>query len=185
MYRVQEALNQDGRVYKIRPLEGTGPEKNIHRSELRVIPTKARADLNPSTILHRVRDIQDPENSGASRFQLAEDNDSEDGIVLMEPVTNMENNSDAPSDHHLNPPSPPNVSNGIEDHMRLDVYVHPTMEIANPDTVVRRSARATAGQHSNPFHLPRNVCGNVGQTNSIEGRLTTLAPLLVTFRPWV
>lgn len=40
--------------YKIRPLEGTGPEKNIHRSELRVIPTKAQADLNPSTILQRM-----------------------------------------------------------------------------------------------------------------------------------
>lgn len=190
VYRVQEALDQDGRVYKICPLEGTGPEKNIHRSELRVIPTKARADLNPSTILHSVWDSQGQENSGTSRLQLAEDTDSEDEIVLMEPVTNMENSSGAPPDHHLNPLSPPNMSNGTEDHMRRDVYVHPTMEIeqgspANPDTVVRRSARPTAGQHSNPFHLPRNVCGNVGQTNSIEGRLTTPAPLLVTFRPWV
>lgn len=114
--------------------------------------------------------------------------------MLMEPLTNMESNRGVPPKSHLNPPSPSGpmakVSNGTEDHTCLEVYVNSKMEIeqgfpSNPGTVVRRSARATAGQHSNPFHLPRNVRGNVGQTNSIKGRRITPAPLLVTFRPWI
>lgn len=216
IYRVQEALDQEGRVYKICPLEGTGLEKNIHRSELRVIPTtvqassnpsamphgvqdqniyqserpaiptNVQASLNPFAMPHGVRDRRDLEKFAISSLRSAEDSDVEDEIVLMEPVTNIENNRDILFEHRLNPSSPSGptviVNNETEDQTSLETEQSPPI---NSDTVVRRSARATAGQHSNPFHLPRNAFGNIGQTNSIEGRLSTPAPLLVTFRPWV
>lgn len=39
VYVVVENMDEEGRVYKIRPRDVAGPEKNLNRSELKVVPT--------------------------------------------------------------------------------------------------------------------------------------------------
>ncbi|KAJ8342655.1 hypothetical protein SKAU_G00325830 [Synaphobranchus kaupii] len=48
-YRVVSCLDDVGRVYAVCPLEGVGPVKNLHRTELRVVPVSPTPEPVPET----------------------------------------------------------------------------------------------------------------------------------------
>lgn len=187
VYKVQRALDQDGRVHTICPLNGIGPEKNVNRAELRVI--SANVQVDPTLTSRTLRVPVDPQDQEEAKrgTQLTEKSD-EEGIMVMEPVMGLQNGGETSS---MNSPCAPPLSepvaitpNRTTDHIQVEVQDTASVENTQSpspkfNVVVRLSARATAGQYSNPFHLPRAISVNVGYTNLID------ASMHVTFRPWI
>lgn len=196
VYKVQRVLDPDGRVYNICSLEGAGSERNVNRAELRVIPTGVHAGFSSTTRPTSVRgSLQNGDDilSGAHSVEERE----EDGVMLVELVGGGEGGGSIPVVGGLPTSCPPNmgtiVTGRTAAHVQGDAgTVTPGEIVGSPppplssDMVVRRSARATAGQHSNPFHLPRAAWVEESQTNSVEGRpISPIALQQVTFRPWL
>lgn len=181
VYRVQEALDPEGRVYRICPVEGVGLEKNIHRTELRVIPTNARSDPKP---------LCTPDNMGPCHSSAEESEEEDRNILLLEPSVSPARFL-RQADIQTDPSSPssrlpeighqfdggtveyrtPNQSQEVgENHTsptskgQLDAEQDSS---SSPDPIPRRSTRMTRGQHSNPHHLPRPT---FGQANAGESR---------------
>lgn len=133
-YVVVQCLDDVGTLYKIKPRDQAGPEKNIHRTELRALPPR----VNPPT--------------WSNVAPLEEDNTVPDDLAL--PVHDEEQSGDwvivrqeIPSQSVIhspvtqeNNPSPPPL---VQEEVGLEL--------------VRRTSRATAGHHPNPFNLPRSV----------------------------
>ena len=154
VYEVVRALDDQGRVYTLRPRDGMGPEKNIHRSELRAIPDGAAAKLPPWT--ERPPPGDSPVVQSASNLPVDEDESDSDSMVLVEtfsaPRTTPTPMSDPPTSEpptfETTPvPSPRQLSQGID----------PEESEPPGASEVRRSSRSTAGRHQNPFNLPRSV----------------------------
>ena len=83
VYMVVENMDKEGRVYKLCPKDVAGPENNLNRSELRVLPT---AIINrPMT---QNQPVPDPGLADDPLFFKKEDEDSNsDGVIItMEPV---------------------------------------------------------------------------------------------------
>lgn len=130
-------------VYTVVPVDGSGPPKNVHRTELR--------PCGPAVVGSSDQDMESC--SGA-----VSDSDSDEAWVVRrvppEPPLGegsqlklglcSESNSD---------------SEDVEEPQHFDVVQIPEMQL-------RRSSRQTAGRHSNPFHLPRSVVSNDGDVGS-------------------
>lgn len=78
-------MNKEGRVYKLCPRDGAGPEKNLNRLELRVLPTAITS--MPMTQTQPLPDpglTSDPPRE--SNSNTADDDSDAEGITLaMEP----------------------------------------------------------------------------------------------------
>ncbi|KAJ8375621.1 hypothetical protein SKAU_G00062010 [Synaphobranchus kaupii] len=136
-YRIVRCLDDAGRVYAIRPLDDSRPERDVHRTELRVIPT-ALAPGSPSNnhvpiaLLYPQQDILPLSN------QTSEEEEADDALNLL-----------------VRRPVHPC-------HLRALIPVQGAEQVTNPQVSLpveeqglRRSARRTAGQHSNPHNLPQ------------------------------
>lgn len=114
-------------MYTVAPLDG-GPVRHVHRSELRAVPEGLQPEPGSSP----------PPASQASTLApltAVQEDPSADAVVVCY------------EDEALEEPVLPDVPTFKEKD---------TMSDATPP-FVHRSARATAGQHSNPHRLPRSV----------------------------
>lgn len=140
LFRVVQRPMGNGAVYTVAPVDGDGPERQIHRSEMREVPEgqQVAGALRPPT--RQVDVLTNP---------AAQEEDAAVGVVGLcpdEPEENLD----------LSPPLTP----GGED-----------TSLEDPGQTLRRSSRATAGQHSNPHRLPRAVAlgAEEGEDTGAEG----------------
>ena len=152
IYEIVRCLDDTGRVYKIRPRDGAGLEKNINRTELKVLPWTATVDTpdSPPPELHSLSQEEETD------LDMPED-ESEMGSVIMvnmQPLT--PGNFQLPAvSHTLLPDDPPAT---IQPDPQLCCLADTLHESSTTFPVpVRRSHRTTAGNHTNPFNLPQSV----------------------------
>ncbi|KAL7849489.1 hypothetical protein SRHO_G00211120 [Serrasalmus rhombeus] len=132
-YEVVKCLDGGGRVYTIRQVDGLGPTRNLHRSELRVVPGQVTSPValrrEHSSMVESVEE-HSPESSSEEDSFFGQWMVRQEAVpeldLNIEPVGNL-----VPPEHELSP------------------------SVAS--VPVRRSARKTAGQHSNLHNLPRSV----------------------------
>lgn len=131
---VLERLDPDKAVYKVVPVDQSRPPKNAHRLELRRC-----GPLQKEPVWSREHQGTDSSTSMAP----SESESEEDWEVLRVVV-------------------PENRSSGVEREMSAEEVASRDVEksiTTGTDSTVRRSQRATAGQHSNPFREPRLLQG--------------------------
>ncbi|KAJ8250920.1 hypothetical protein GJAV_G00214770 [Gymnothorax javanicus] len=152
VYKVQRALDQDGRVYTICPLDETGPEKNVNRAELRVIPVNGQAD--PTLTIRTPIPVgsQDREDT-RGRTRSAEESDDE-RIMVREPAMNLENGGGTSSmgGPSVSPPPEPAATTPSQtmDHTQVDA--HDTTPVENAQSSFPNTAMALWSP-AIPFHL--------------------------------
>ncbi len=197
VYRVVEII---GTTYTVEPLEG-GPSKRVHRSELRpgAVPTprprskdKSQPDTQHVTmdgndtsepdfvvveevVQPSLREATDtsPDSEAPGTLELGGDN-SEGNQV---PISADTVGDSAESDGEVR-------SAGTADETILSQEFE-TGEMCDrvqrevPVPAVRRSKRATAGVHTNPFHAPRSACNAVSiSTDMVSQVLTSIGTAL-------
>ncbi|KAJ8333982.1 hypothetical protein SKAU_G00413010 [Synaphobranchus kaupii] len=162
-YRVVSCLDDVGRVYAVCPLEGIGPVKNFHRTELRVVPVSPTPEPVPGT--SDAEAIQIPAVPGQDEDREEDDNQAS----LMVAVPSRYQESRDPTSAPLAVGSEGSMLDGPV----VALTVQPTSsgdpsplpqpaqcESGPTDTPVavargRRTPRVTAGQQSNLHNLPR------------------------------
>ncbi|XP_049331323.1 retrovirus-related Pol polyprotein from transposon opus [Astyanax mexicanus] len=170
-YCVTRSLDGEGRVYSIHPVESPGPEKNLHRSELKVVPG------HPLVICPT-----EQEDEGQSQiFPLRSSS----------PISGEEEGQ-----LHLNPPMSDSTSSEEEhplagqwlrsrEESELPVPLRSSISGGHaPAPQVRRTTRKTAGLHSNPYNIPRSV-GRLhsGMSGTVAHPAVSLS-VGAYFRPW-
>ncbi|XP_061584211.1 uncharacterized protein LOC133449095 [Cololabis saira] len=195
VYVVVENMDKEGRVYKIHPRDCTGPERHLNRSELRVVP--AAGTGMPMT---QPQPLLDPGLTDGPPRQLNsntmddENSDSEEILFTMEPERRrawvpshiaLEPNSDVGSTDSHSPVCSPLTSEPNQE--TSSNYSVPVVETAEPVIVQERLRRITAGQHTNPFHLPRSANCTLAtsvRTIQVSQAVDNQAASRV-FRPWI
>ncbi len=129
---VLERLDSDKAVYKVVPVNRSHPPKNVHRLELRRCGPLQKEPVVLSE--HQGKEL----STSMAQFETESDEDWKEIRVVV----------------------PENLSSGLtsakEEGPRVEErFVQP----AGLEGTDRRSQRATAGQHSNPFRQPRSVQG--------------------------
>lgn len=141
LYRVIRGPSGNGAVYAVTPVSGDGPVRTVHRDELRKAIGRPSIEMPDSPM------VLDPEGS-VSGSSFDEETAGESWVVLLE----------GSSDHLVQSdeliPSPPGFN-----EVRECREVGPLQS----SVPLRRSARSSAGHHSNPNRLPRPLV--VGQPN--------------------
>ncbi|RXN37172.1 Transposon Ty3-I Gag-Pol poly [Labeo rohita] len=146
-YYVLERLDPDKAVYKVVPVDRSQPPKNVHRLELRRC-----GPLQRELIVSRQHQGTESSTSMA-QLETESDTDWEELRVMV----------------------PENLSSGVtsveEEGPRVEEQA---VQSTEPEFTVRRSQRATAGQHGNPFREPRSVqeVRYLGHVISSEGVAT-------------
>lgn len=177
-YQVVRCLDEVGRVYTICPDEGQGPARNIHRSELRVVPGQA-ANFPPEPPLPPQEEVA-PDRRQPPRQQDSSEEDDDAGPWVMQRI--------------VNPPqqAPTEEVDTSQRGIQLDIAPvdrpepHPVMTGPHPSqplpTLMRRTTRVTAGAHSNPHHLP----GPVERPSRAIGAAAhpEVSTVQCYFRPW-
>ena len=128
VFRVTRSPSGTGVVYTVAPLDG-GPIRHVHRSELRAVPEGVRPEPVRST--HAASRANLPSAPTPSEEGPSEDAD----MVYYE-------------DEPMGEPGLPRATTPDE----MD-DIPEAMPGSMPPSL-RRSARSTAGQHSNPYRLP-------------------------------
>lgn len=129
---VLERLDPDKAVYKVVPVDQSRPPKNVHRLELRRC-----GPLEKEPVWSR-------EHQGTDSSTSMAPSESEEDWEELRVVV------------------PENLSSGVEREPSAEEVASRDDEnsiTTGTDCTVRRSQRATAGQHSNPFREPRSVQG--------------------------
>lgn len=165
IYEVVKNLDGEGRVYKIRPQDGTGPEKNLNRSELRLVPTAgASVPTTQNQILPDSGLMDDSLQQSNFHATNSDDSDSEGIIFTME----QEGHQVQPPFHSV-PESVMQVRGTEVRNLNIPCAVAGPKQgnspsggaevvvTAEPSVLHGRPKRSTAGKHSNPFHLPKSV----------------------------
>ncbi|XP_073710120.1 retrovirus-related Pol polyprotein from transposon 412 [Misgurnus anguillicaudatus] len=193
-YRVKEVPRMGGAVYTIAPVDDPNKIKRVHRSLL-----KPRLQTGPIVVpLDRpmVEQEQDQEDSvdevdlwtvrsdipvtAHSRGRVEGPNPLEPmSGPLREPIQPHEVSQSMPGlsgeqghscDVDVGLPSVADVLPGVE--------AQATLEVSGPSAALQRPRRATAGQHSNLYHLPRSV-GREAPSVDVMSHVA-----LAHFRPW-
>ncbi|KAL0203328.1 hypothetical protein M9458_001346, partial [Cirrhinus mrigala] len=129
-YCVLERLDPDKAVYKVVPVDRSQPPKNVHRLELRRC-----GPLQREPVVSRQHQGTESSTSMA-QLETESDTDWEEFRVVV----------------------PENLSSGVtsveEEGPRVEEQA---VQSTEPEFTVRRSQRATAGQHGNPFREPQSV----------------------------
>ena len=151
-----------GRVYTISPLEGAGPEKDIHWTELRVAPASHTAEPVPASSSTEAEGAPTLEAVPSGHHNLGNTN------TLASAVGSK---TSTLSGSFIVSPGRPTVSRDPSPgpwsgqlSMALDPPPSPQGGQAQggpksqptPTTMIHHTTRATAGLHSNPHHLPRS-----------------------------
>ncbi len=145
-YRSTGSSDNTKAVYTVAPVDGFCPPKNVHRTELRL--------CGPGVVGAFHQDVQSP-------GEVVSDSESDEAWVVMgeaptESLQRVGNQSEPESC------SEPDVDlDGSEESQRCEATQVPPAQL-------RRSSRATAGRHSNPFNLPRSVGSNGEDSGVLE-----------------
>lgn len=176
-------MDEAGRVCKVCPRDGTGPEKKLNREEPKVL---APLTIIPTTL---VQPLPDPGLIETPLQELCSDSvdDESDSEVI---ITFQPGYPRARVPSPSMPPEPPssNISNVplVEaSEVRPSTHADTVTTIAT-STLHERPKRTTAGQHSNPFNLPRSVnyttaTMTIGPSGPQVAHSSVIDPL---FRPW-
>uniref|UniRef100_A0A3B1JJS8 Gypsy retrotransposon integrase-like protein 1 n=1 Tax=Astyanax mexicanus TaxID=7994 RepID=A0A3B1JJS8_ASTMX len=178
-YEVVRCLDESGRVYTICPVGAIGPTRNFHRTELRVVPRRVVpvvGAIGPTRNFHRTElrvvprrvvpvvgaetespSLVEPRKDSCEESGSEEADDSDRGQWAVKQVVIPEPEVDAVQQERELPSAPAPVS-------------------------LRRSARKTAGQHSNPHNLPRAVAPQHEDLGTAAK--PTLSTVQCFFRPW-
>lgn len=167
-YKVVRCPDGHGAVYAIALADGGGNTRNINRFELR--PAYTSPD-NPG-----LSDLVDPQ-------ELFRDKDGD--MVMMslmpESVSTQDKVQLQTRSHPLQEDNINSTLTSVVDYVE-DHYA------PQQEEVVRRTRRATAGCHSNPYNLPRSVCISETQLNGqvilpMQGLSNNRST--IGFRPWL
>lgn len=209
-YKVTKCLDDVGRVYTISPIDDQGPTKNIHRSELRVVPGQATP-----TALAAPPEPDVAEDGECSSPDDGSVQDEDEGRWAMQCGRSPSRSSKPPQLSQTttspgpNPATPgrreppgrssaaasPRIGEGKEGRDSRQHGATPPTEPGPLDkgqktqgpqmlpVTFRRSSRTTAGIHPNPQNLPRPVAqppGSAG-TAAHPGSSNSVG---CYFRPW-
>ena len=179
VYEALECLDQVGTLYKVKPLGEAGPFKVIHLTELKPLPG-GQACTSPSAHMEAPGQ-EEPDESGLLRLEIAHTRPSTmRNLAYSSVVTDnldpppIVRNESLPTDPILAsnispPPVAPSLIPPTEEEWgralrRLDPLGPPPVQRLDcsalnptPDPTLKRSSRHTAGQHSNPYHLPQSA----------------------------
>ena len=180
-YRVLRAPKQGGSVYTIAPVDNPTQERQVHRSKLKVVigldsPGPVSSQNSPP--------VEEPPSEEAHPFDC-------DLLVLgQQPLTSaMPSRSftaaseltaqapvlhpapDGPQDGPLAVPSP---------EASTSQAASPVSGPGSSHVALRRTARSTAGQHSNVHHLPRPT----GEVPVVNAPVPVSNAVVALFRPW-
>lgn len=183
VYEIVYCLDDKGRVYKIRPRNRAGPEKNINRTELKVLPSTATVDT-PDSPSPEPQSLPQGEESD---LDMPEDGSEMGSVIMvnMQPL-NSENFQLPATPHNLLPEDPPATIQPEPQLNYLADPLHGEPSITSP-VLVRRSHRTTAGHHTNPFNLPQSACRPCENNRSnSENNIPQASsqPVYAVFRPW-
>lgn len=136
LYRVVRCPEGKGNVYSVVPIDQDHSVKRVHRAEMRAagvgVPERVARVSSPEESEDSEEDDGDLESvSGASLCVMMDNND----FSVQDSATVSQTSG------------PPLDSSGRD--------VVPRREATEP--LFRRTTRATAGQHSNPYHLPQST----------------------------
>jgi len=145
-------LDDKGRVYKIRPRNGAGPEKNINRAEFKVLPSTAAVGTRDSPLPELHSFPQENDND----IEMSGDG-SEMGSLIM--VNIQPRNFDHPQPPAIPPNLLPEVTAQAE--TQQNCLADQLQKSVTSPVPLRRSSRATAGRHTNPFNLPQSFCRQI------------------------
>ena len=194
VYKVVRNLDGEGRVYKICPRDGTGPEKNLNRSELRLVPTASVSMPTTQNQLLPDPGLMDDSPQQLNQNAMTDDDSDSEGIILTleqerprvqapshtapEPAMHLRgaelNSTDTP--HSAVGPEQGNGPSDSADVVRS----------VDPSVLQGRPKRSTAGQHTNPFHLPKSVnhtLATPARNSQVPHAQDQVAEIV--FRPWV
>lgn len=149
VYRVVRCPSGAGAVYTVISADAGGPVRQVHRSEMRIVPAGLR--FGPGGFPGPARGEETPKDPLAG-----DDGDARDVIIWY----------GAEPEPQAVPALTGTLAVGEMD-------VEDTAEVPEDNTVaMRRSARSTAGQHFNPYHLPRSTSGINYDSSGIEGEVS-------------
>uniref|UniRef100_A0A8C5DJ52 Integrase catalytic domain-containing protein n=1 Tax=Gouania willdenowi TaxID=441366 RepID=A0A8C5DJ52_GOUWI len=184
VYVVVKSMDQEGRVYQIRPRDAMGSHKNVNRAEIKVLTTvqdcseKNTSLPDPGLLCNAPPDIP-PELS---------DNDSEeeDIVIVMDqnpprvraPSSPRQAQSAESGPQSLAPITvPPLATQNLRQTLGNDTSL-------NTNVMLRRTHRTTAGHHTNMYHLPRAV--NQSTVASLQSAPQAMCQgQRYAFRPWL
>lgn len=196
-YQITKCLDNVGRVYTIIPMDDQGPAKNIHRTELRVVPGQNTPNAPVAPREHGLPERREHAAQDDSRDQ----EEAEELWVVQrrEPVERVpEPQHSASATPRRERPSKGNLPRMSEsdDGQKITEPEAPlpveagctegeqsTQASTSPATTLRRTTRKTAGVHPNPYNLP----GPVVQPQGLVGTAAHLASsdsVECFFRPW-
>ena len=157
-YQVVGKPDEEGNVYTIRPLDGLGEEKNVHRDNI----------VKGVDIVNDVNDVQDASGSSSSvndkvieeivcknteevvnRSESESDSECESVILIKKPVSGRGNSATFECME--------SVVSSSEDECPESVNLETVSPTAPEVVIPRRSKRQNVGLHSNPHNLPKSV----------------------------
>lgn len=175
VYRVLKAPKGGGSVYTIAPVDDHTRVRHVHRTLLKAVV--GAGSPNRNTVGH----------SSLPRGPPSEDQMSFDGDLFMVQESPLEAGPVQPtSPELLLEPDPFPTLDVPEAPVAVDPLLVPPADPVGPGPsqgITRRTARSTAGQHSNIHHLPRSAggvaAGGAGSTNPMSSVISA------HFRPWL
>lgn len=165
LYKIVRAPRDGGQVYSISPLEEPSRIKHVHRSLLKLAPTTVQPTnhIDLGLLDQDSGQCECADDSVAVVVKTLGPTSSEDDLLLIgQDKTSSEVSSLAPV--HNVPVGGPSVE-GMGS--------------------LRRSNRVTAGKHSNRYHLPKAVTGNVSASLLVQAGNPSEQEYGRTFRPWL
>lgn len=178
VYQVVKAPKEKGVVYSIAPADDLGKVRHVHRTmlkaQLRSEPQDNSQDRPSVTVEPPEEDVDDlwmlvPTSSDVPRSSADPTRCSRNLLTVPEVARLPLVTTEAREVRPLTPPT------------ALIDRLGPTL-LEETLPAVRRTARLTAGQHSNVYHLPRTAQGVAGGTVSSSRIASQVVPAL--FRPW-
>lgn len=156
IFVVVKNRDPEGRVYQIRPRDAAGEEKNVNRAELKVLSHPTVDQQEDSQCLDPGLLDDSPQRTHSDS---SETSDSDAIIIVMEHEPQRVRALSHPGQLQAEGPwlqqaTPPPLES-VSQHEGPETDA---LDIFDSEAVTqRRSQRTTAGQHTNPYRLPRSM----------------------------
>ncbi|KAL2088289.1 hypothetical protein ACEWY4_015188 [Coilia grayii] len=186
VYTVVKCWDENSQVYHITPEDGLGPDLNVHRSELKALPSQELVPCEAPVVI--------PVRRASEERREPERHDEEEGDAWFHVVPDEQKTSDvslpceAGQQATLETPGCRTSECSQDDlacpgsNTSIPLESSQSPEVPGGGDQAGRPRRARAGQHSNPFHLPRSASQHLeGQQHVIQ--LVSPTPTSY-FRPW-
>ena len=151
--------NKDQHIYLIEPADGFGNAKWVNRTEIRECPVVKPVEIKKKRLYSVRKDTKKTTTQASS----SSDNNLQVIIPLSESDVASTSSESGESD-------PRDSSSEAEEQICYEL----SSEISSSgdeSQTLRRTSRLTAGQHSNPHHLPKSVLDN-NETHPVYYRRT-------------